>query len=176
MILLKTVEPGQATGSVAQVYSAFDQLGEVPMPMRLLSASPGLQQVQFGGLRYFGGHKTLNAPLLAAIRYAASNLSCHDACLAFNGGLLQRMGMSGADLEALGQGRAPESLEEREAALVVFVRRALSEPASVSAADLDGLRAQGWTDADILDATAHGASLMASATLQKAFVRGSAAS
>lgn len=176
MILLKTVEPGQATGSVAEVYSIFDQLGEVPMPMRLLSASPELQQVQFGAMRYYVGHKNLSAPLLAAIRYAASNLSCHDACLDFNGALLQRMGMSPADLEALSQGRAPESLEEREAVLALFVRRALSEPETVTAADLDGLRAQGWTDADILDATAHGASLMASAAMQKAFVRGSAAS
>lgn len=171
MFLLKTVVPGQAEGSVAEIYAAFDQAGSVPLPMQLLSASPELQKRQFRVMGHFMRHARLSPPVLAAIRFAASELSCHGACLDFNGKLLRRMGMTGADLEALAQGRAPESLEEREAALVLFTRKALSEPASVTPADLEALRAQDWTDADIFDAAYHGASLMASAALQKAFVR-----
>jgi alkylhydroperoxidase family enzyme len=171
MFLVKTVDPAEATGSVAEVYAAFKQAGSVPLPMELLSASPGLQKLQFGVMGHFISHAKLSPPLLASIRFAASGLSCHDACLDFNGKLLRRMGMGKADLEALSQGRAPESLDEREAALALFVRKALSQPAAVTAADVDALRAQDWADSDIFDAVYHGASLMASAALQKAFVR-----
>ncbi len=172
MMLLQTVEPGRATGKVARIYAAFDRAGEVPLPMRLLSASPGLQEQQFQLLGYFMSHPHLGFPLLAAIRYVAARLSCHDACMAFNGTLLQRLGMSPAEVEALAEDGACAALEDREAALLAFVRKALAAPEAVSAGDVATLRAMKWTDADLLDAVAHGANLIASSVLHKAFVRG----
>ena len=56
MMLVRTVEPGQATGAVAKVYAAFDRAGAVPLPMQLLSASPGLQDRQFALLNYYLSH------------------------------------------------------------------------------------------------------------------------
>ncbi len=172
MMLLRTVEPGQATGTVQRVYAAFDQAGEVPLPMQLLSASPGLQEQQLAAVNYYMSHPRLSLPLLAAIRYVAARLSCHDACVAFNGRLLQRMGMRQEEIEALVGPAAPAALEEREAALLAFVRRALAEPGAVTADDVESLRNQGWVDGDILDAVAHGANLAAASVLHKAFVRG----
>ncbi len=171
MMLLQTVEPGQATGTVARVYAAFDRAGEVPLPMRLLSASPGLQEQQLALVSYYMSHPRLGFALLAAIRYVAARLSCHDACAAFNGRLLERIGMSPDDIEALRRPGAPAALEEREAALLAFVRQALTAPEAVTGDGVESLRRLGWIDGDILDALAHGANLMAASVLHKAFVR-----
>ncbi len=170
-MLLRTVDPGQATGTVARMYAAFDRVGEVPQPMQLLSASPGLQERQFALLGYYLSHPKLTTPLLAAIRYVAARLSCHDSCVAFNGGLLARMGMSAEEIEALAGGDGPIALEEKEAELLAFVRKALAAPESVTAPELESLRRSGWSDGDVLDAVAHGANLVASSVLHKAFVR-----
>ena len=171
MMLLRTVEPAQATGTVAKIYAAFDRAGEVPLPMRLLSASPGLQERQFAMLGYYTSHPKLSAQLLAAIRYVAARVACHDSCLAFNGGLLARMGMSAQEIEALATGTGPIALQETEAELLAFVRKALDAPGSIGEPDLESLRRSGWSDGDVLDAVAHGAALLASSVLEKAFVR-----
>lgn len=170
-MMLRTVEPGQATGTVAKVYAAFDRIGEVPQALQLLSASPGLQERQFAMLGYYLSHPKLTPTLLAAVRYVAAQLSCHDSCVAFNGGLLARMGMSAKEIEALGGGDGSAALEEREADLLAFVRKALAAPEDVTASELEALRRSGWGDADVLDALAHGANIIASSVLQKAFVR-----
>jgi alkylhydroperoxidase family enzyme len=171
MMLLKTVEPGQATGSVAKVYATFDRVGVVPLPMQLLSASPGLQERQSALVNYFMSHPKLGVGLLAAIRYVAAQLSCHDSCVSFNGALLQRLGVTAEEMESLSKGGVPACLEEREAALLAFVRRALSAPESVTTSEVEALRRLGWTDSDVLDAVAHGANLVGNSFLHKAFVR-----
>jgi alkylhydroperoxidase family enzyme len=171
MMLLRTVEPGQATGSVAKAYAAFDQAGEVPLPIRLLSASPGLQERQLALVGYYMSHPRLGFALLTAIRYVAAELSSHDACVAFNRGLLTRVGMSSEEIASLARGERAVALEEREAALLAFVRQALRAPQSVTAQEVEALRQLGWSDSDILDAVAHGTNIVAASALHKAFVR-----
>lgn len=171
MFLLQTADPKKATGVVAEIFSHFDKAGSVPKPLQLLSASPGLLERQFALIGYYMNHPHLSYGLLAAIRYVAAGVSCHDACLTFNAELLGRLGMGSDDLKALAEGRAPEALEEREGALLLFVRKALTASSTVTRADIETLRGQGWTDGDILDAVAHGANLAASSTLFQAFDR-----
>ena len=61
------------------------------------------------------------------------------------------------------QSTAP--LEDKERTMLVFVAKALRDPKSVSQADIDALRATGWTDSDTFDALAHGANLVAGAKI-----------
>ena len=49
--------------------------------------------------------------------------------------------------------------------------RTFDDPASVTPEALAALREMGWTDNDILDATFHATSMLASSVLFKAFVR-----
>jgi hypothetical protein len=101
----------------------------------------------------------------------AARATCHDACVSFNERLLARMGMSAQQIQALATGTGPIALEETEAELLAFVRKALEAPESIGEPDLESLRRSGWSDGDVLDAVAHGASLLASSALQKAFIR-----
>ena len=71
MFFLRTLEPGQATGKTAEIFKAFEQVG-IPEPLKLLSASPGLLERQFGMIEYFRGHPNLSPQLLASIRYVVS--------------------------------------------------------------------------------------------------------
>jgi alkylhydroperoxidase family enzyme len=115
-------------------------------------------------------HPTLSFPLLTAIRYVAAQLSCHTACVTFNATLLQRLGVSQGELDEMARGGSG-ALEGREAALLQLVRQALSEPATVSAEHVESLRRLGWMDGDILDAVMHGAALMGSSLVHRAFAR-----
>jgi alkylhydroperoxidase family enzyme len=171
MMLLSTVKPGEATGTVAAAYAAFDRAGEVPLPMQLLSASPGLQELQLAMVGYYRSHPRLGFPLLSAIRYAAARLHGHDACVAFNRRLLGQMGMSPEEIEALVSDEGPAALDERERALLAFVRGALAAPDHVTADQVESLRRLGFVDGDILDALAHGANIVAISSLLKAFAR-----
>jgi alkylhydroperoxidase family enzyme len=88
----------------------------------------------------------------------------------FNATLLQRLGMSQGELDEMARGGSG-ALEGREAALLQLVRQALSEPATVSAEHVEPLRRLGWMDGDILDAVMHGAALMGSSLVHRAFAR-----
>ncbi len=129
-MLLQTVMPEDATGTVATAYAAFDRAGEVPLPMQVLSASPGLQELQLA-MVHNRSHPRLGFPLLSAIRYATARLRGHDACVAFNRRRLGQMGMSPEEIEALVSDNGPVALEERESALLAFVRGALVAPERV---------------------------------------------
>jgi len=169
MFTLKTVEPEEAEGVVKDIYGIFPPGVPVPAPMRLLSASPGLMAIQAGALRYYMGHPRLSFQLLAAIRYIASRAYDYPFCVSFNKDLLCRAGMAEDDFASLEADMAEVPFEENETALLAFVKKMVSDPKSVTKADVDALRAAGWADADILDAAGHAASLQAPAMLMKAF-------
>ena len=48
-------------------------------------------------------------------------------------------------------------LEEKEVALLLFILKVVKDSNSIHQADVDVLKNFGWTDADIMDATYHGA-------------------
>jgi alkylhydroperoxidase family enzyme len=171
MFLLKTVKPEEAAGKVAEAYKVFPKEVGIPTPLQLMSASPGLLERQTGVIGYYMSHKKLTFPLLAAIRYLAALKTGHAFCTEFNGGMLLQMGMSASDLADLKSDPKTSNLEPEEAAMVAFVAKALDDPASVTKADIEALRGQGFEDADIFDALAHGANMYAGSVLFKAFVR-----
>ena len=51
----------------------------------------------------------------------------------------------------------------------LFVLKAVKTPEATTAEDVAALRAMGWTDQDILDATCHGTDMVRHGTLFKAF-------
>jgi hypothetical protein len=59
------------------------------------------------------------------------------------------------EIEALVSDDGPTALDERERALLAFVRGALAAPERVTADQVESLRRLGFVDGDILDALAH---------------------
>jgi alkylhydroperoxidase family enzyme len=169
MFLLNTVAESEAQGKIKEGYDMFP--GPVPAPLILLSASPELFDRQIGYFHYYRGHKSLSFPLLTAIRFISSDECGHDFCLDFNRQILLRAGMSASEVDAMKEDPSTAPLEDKEQAMLAFVAKALRSPKAVTQMDVDGLRSQGWTDADILDAMLHGANMKASAAVFNALSR-----
>ncbi|HEX6353117.1 carboxymuconolactone decarboxylase family protein [Actinophytocola sp.] len=69
-------------------------------------------------------------------------------CMAAHVAAARAAGLSDTDIA---MAREATATDEREAALLTFAVRVLAEPASITADDVDELRAHGWTDRTIAD-------------------------
>jgi len=171
MFILDYQTPETATGSVAEIYNFFvNKRSPVPAPLQLLSASPGLLQLQFDQIGYFAGHQALSFPLLAAIRFLAAQEACYDHCTNLNRMWLSKTGLSAQDLTDLVEGKNVEAFSEAENGLLAVVAKMLRKE-KITEAEMQQLRSLGWKDSDILDACSQGASLIAHSYLYSAFSR-----
>ena len=169
MFLLKYVSPEQATGQLGEIYGVFPKEIGPPRPLQLMSASPGFLSCQFEIMKYYMNHQKLSFALQTAIRYMAANECDYDYCINFNRTLLMAAGADEQALEAFKNDPGTAPLEDHESAMLKFVSKAIKTPEAVVPSDLEALRDLGWEDADILDATAHGAFMQGHRTLMKAF-------
>jgi len=171
MFILDYQTPETATGSVAEIYNFFvNKRSPVPAPLQLLSASPGLLQLQFDQIGYFASHQALTFPLLAAIRFLAAQEACYDHCTNLNRAWLSKTGLSAQDLTDLAEGKNVEAFSEAENSLLAVVAKMLRKE-KITEAEIQQLRSLGWQDSDILDACAQGTSLIAHSYLYTAFSR-----
>lgn len=171
MTLLQTVSPDAATDDVAAVYAHLTKVwGRVPNAFAMLSPSPVLLKQQLDFIGYYGGHASLSPTLLACLRMLVSCQTVCQYCIDMNAGLLINVfGWTPEQVAAAQADPAAANLPERERALLVFVLKVTRAPMAVAAGDLDGLRAQGWSDADILDAANYGARMVAADIMLNAF-------
>ncbi len=161
MALIKTIPPEEAEGKLAELYAEVEQFfGRVPNNVQMLGVSPAILENQFQLIGHYMEHPNLTIPLLAMIRMLVSK-ACHSPyCQALNSGLLMKAGFTQDQISAMQADPTQAPLDEKHKALLLFVLKACDAPHSVVAADLDRLRALGWTEPDILDATAHGARMV----------------
>ena len=170
MALIHTVQPEKAEGIVKEGYEMFMQnLGIIPRPMEMLSASPALFELQLRRIRYFSKHPRLSFALLAHIRYlVALNLE-YRFCIDFNQHILKKQGVEEADLRKMEADPSQSLLEENESAMLAFVVRAVKSPETVTADEISRLRGMGWEDRDMLDALAQGVSMIDHAIMGQVF-------
>ncbi|MFP4475227.1 MAG: carboxymuconolactone decarboxylase family protein [Desulfatibacillaceae bacterium] len=173
MALIKTVDPKEATGKVAEGYDLFTKIrSPVPAPFTLMSASPDLLLIQKQILGYFMSHKTLKFELLAHIRLLVADYMDYSYCIDFNTQLLSAMaGLDDDRIDAVKKDPATAQLEDRDKAMLLFVLKSVKEPETVTRADVDELHDKGWTDRDIFDAVYHGVGMVSAGILFKAFAR-----
>jgi uncharacterized protein YciW len=60
-------------------------------------------------------------------------------------------------------------LDEKEGAMLVFVIKAMKNPGTVTADDIQTLRNLGWNDSDMVDALSQGVSMIDHAIMMQAF-------
>ena len=159
MTLIQTVAPEQATGKVGQIYAQIEQnFGRVHQGFQLYSASPDLMEQLFQQNSYYMQHPTLGFRLLALIRMLVSEQNDCAYCIGFNESMLiNRDGLTGDQIAAIKRDPAAAPLDEKDKAMLLFVLKGTANAKSISPADLDVLRALGWTDRDIVDGMYHGA-------------------
>lgn len=163
MSLIKTIEPQNATGELAELYAKISQIrGVVPNSSKLWSQSPELLKQQLAFISYYMNHKSLSAQLLAAIRMLVSTENSCEYCVDFNTAMLiNSFGWSHEDVEALKNTKASVKLSDKEQKMLDFVLKSVKEKTKTSALELDKLSEMGWDESDILDALQHGARMSA---------------
>ncbi len=174
MALIKTVPPREAEGAVKEAYSLFDKLGiEPPLPFRMMSASPGIMSIQAEMAAYFMNHPTLEFPLLAHIRLLVAHGENFPYCVDFNQELLKNLaGLKGDRIEAIKADPEQAALDAKSKAMLLFVLKAVRDPATTGRRDVDALHELGWTDSDIFDAVQQGMMMVATGLSLQAFKMG----
>jgi hypothetical protein len=170
MTLLKTVAPEDAQGEVENAYAFFVKSGmPVPKPLEMVSVSPELIRLQSEMLDYYMKHPSLGFALLTSIRFMVARRYNFKFCTNFNMNFLKMQGMQDTQLEQMVADPQTAPLEERERAMLLFVLKALDTPDDITGEEMDALRELGWTDRDIFDAVFHGANMIGSSFMMKAF-------
>jgi len=170
MALIRTVPPEQAEGTIKEGYDMFmKNLGIIPKPMEMMSASPALFELQFRRILYYSQHPKLSFGLLAHIRYLVANNLNYRFCMDFNELILKKQGLTDADIRKMDADSSQSLLEANESAMLAFVVKAVKAPGSVTADEIEGLRMMGWEDKDMVDALAQGVSMIDHAIMMEAF-------
>jgi hypothetical protein len=170
MALINTVTPDQAEGKMKEAYDMFIQnLGVVPKPLEMMSASPAIFDQQLQRIHYYTEHPTLSFALLSHIRYLVAHNLSYRFCMDFNKLMLKKQGLEEADIKKIEADPSKSLLEEKEAAMLTFVVKAVKDPTSVSSEEIQQLKSMGWEDKDLVDALAHGVNMIDHSIMMQVF-------
>ncbi len=171
MSLLATQSLETATGEVAQIYGAVkERFGSVPTPFQLLSVSPIWLKQQVETMGYYMAHPRIGLAAQATIRMLVSLETKCAYCIDRNAGMLIEMAKWTPEQVAATRESIDKSpLDPKDRALAALAVKAAHDALSVTAADIEAVRKQGWTDADIMDGVNHAARMVASDILYNAF-------
>ncbi len=174
MALIKTVPPKEAEGVVKEAYSIFENLGiEPPLPFQMMSASPKMMSIQGEVLKYYMNHPTLELPLLAHIRLLVAHEENFSYCVGFNTELLKNfVGLKEEGIAATLADPGQAALDAKNKAMLLFVLKAVRDPAASDQKDVDALHELGWTDSDIFDAVLQGMNMIVIGMSLQAFKMG----
>ena len=112
---------------------------------------------------------TLSFSLLSHIRYLFAHNLSYQFCMDFNKLILKKQGLEDDDIKRIEADPSKSLLEEKEPAMLTFVVKAVKEPSSVKAEEIEKLKAVGWEDKDLLDALAHGVNMVDHAIMMEVF-------
>lgn len=170
MARITTISPENAEGIIKEGYDMFmKNIGIIPKPMEMMSASPALFETQLKRISYFSKHPTLSFALLAHIRYLVAHKLDYSFCMDFNRLVLKKLGLTEQDIQKMEKDPSKSLLEENEKAMLVFVIKSVKAPKSVTQSDIDRLREMGWNDRDMVDALSQGVSMIDHSIMMEVF-------
>ncbi len=170
MALIEVVSREKAEGIVKEGYDMFMQrVGVIPAPLRMLSGSPALFELQLKRIKYLSSHPNLSFSLLAHIRYLVAHQLGYPFCTDFNKHILVKQGVEEEDFRRMEEDPTKSLLEEKESAMLVFVVRSVKDPASITEDDIQKIKDWGWDDRDMLDALAQGVSMIDHSIMMQVF-------
>jgi uncharacterized peroxidase-related enzyme len=152
MTRLNTVDPTHAEGKAKTLLDAVKaKMGITPNLTKVMANSPAVLEGYLGLAGALGGG-TLPAKLkqLLAVDVGQSN-GC-DYCLAAHTAIGKQIGLTD---EQLIEGRKGTSEDPKTAAALGFAKKLVANRAQVSDADVEGVRAAGYTDGQIAEIVAH---------------------
>ena len=170
MMLINTVSPEKAEGKMKEAYDMFmKRLGVIPRPLEMMSASPSIFELQLQRIQYYADHPTLSFALLSHIRYLVAHNLNYSFCMDFNKHILKKQGLEDDDIQKMEADPKKSLLEEKESAMLAFVVKAVKDPSSVKAEDINQLKEMGWEDRDLVDALAQGVNMIDHSIMMEVF-------
>lgn len=171
MALIKTQSFEDAQGAVKEMYSFMqEKAGLIPKPLRMMSSSPALFAISSKVMGYYLSHPSLSFLLLAHIRLIVAFNHDYPYCVELNSELLKHVqALSDDEVAAVRVDPGQARLDDKDKAMLLFVRKAVIEPEETEPSDVERLRSLGWTDADIFDAVSYGANMVSTGILFHAF-------
>ncbi|MDJ0807254.1 MAG: hypothetical protein QNJ78_10515 [Gammaproteobacteria bacterium] len=171
MPLISIIEPEDAQGALAEIYTDINELfGFVPNAMKLDSINPEHLSRHWSGIKQAVQHPSLSQKMLTLIRLIISEAQACEYCIGLNAGLLIQMhGMSQNQVNEVAKDPSRAPLDEKEKALLSFVVRAIEDSNRVTAEEIETLKAVGNSEREIFDALAHGTQQVAGDIMLNAF-------
>lgn len=150
MAYIQTIPPEQATGALAELYAAQLQAGgSIDNGMQALSLRPAAYTALENLLINIRSPMDLRRYELITIA-AAGKLRC-SYCMLVHGTVLHSKFFTAEQLEAIVQDFRHADLEPAEVAMMAYAEKIILNAYKVTPEDIDGLRAYGFSDTDILD-------------------------
>ena len=141
MALINTVSPEKAEGKMKEAYDMFmKNLGIIPRPLEMMSASPAMFDQQLQRIQYYTDHPTLSFALLSHIRYLVAHNLNYSFCMDFNKLMLKKQGLEDDDIHKMEADPTKSLLEEKESAMLPSLSRLLKPPAPCRPKKLLGSR------------------------------------
>lgn len=170
MSLINTVTPERAEGAIKEAYEMFmENIGVIPKPLEMMSASPALFELQLRRIQYLSQHPNLSFALLAHIRYLVAHSLDYPFCTDFNKIMLKKQGLTEEDIRAIEADPSKSLLEANENDMLAFVVKAVKTPSAVTAEEIQHLRDVGWDDRDMMDALSQGVSMIDHSIMMEVF-------
>ena len=170
MALINTVSLEKAEGKMKEAYDMFmKNLGVIPRPLEMMSASPSIFDNQLQRIKYYTEHPTFSFALLSHIRYLVAHNLSYSFCMDFNKHILKKQGLEDDDILKMEADPTKSLLEKKDSAMLTFVVKAVKAPSSIDADDINRLKEMGWEDSDLVDALAHGVNMIDHSIMMEVF-------
>ena len=150
---LRLVEEDEATGEVAALYEEIKRemlLPEVPNMFKALGASPAALAISWSWFGALYRHSTLPQSLLAMILYAIAERNNCRYCSASHELSCRTLGIDEETLHRL-VNDLPHLSPERIRATIQFALKVAGSPKALVREDYDALRAQGVSEAELVE-------------------------
>ncbi|UUZ76685.1 peroxidase-related enzyme [Polaromonas sp. P1(28)-13] len=152
MTRIALVDPSAASGErkslLEQIHAAF---GATPNMFRAVAHSPAALKSMWGAFGALGGG-VINAKLGEQIAVAVADSNACEYCLAAHTALGRK---AGASVEEMHAAQSGESSDPKTAAALRFALKLVSARGQVSDADVQAVRAAGFSDEEVVEILAH---------------------
>lgn len=149
-MFIDPVPKDSATGLLAEIYSSEEERwGFLPGFVQVFSHHPGAYRAWLGLIgEVYGGMDRRRCELatLAAARTLKST-----CCAVAHGRMLRDRFFPADQVQRIAIDHHHADLDDVDVAVMDFAERAAADPASITAADVDALKAHGLTDREIFD-------------------------
>lgn len=153
MAFIETIPLTQASGSLREMYErAQAGTGFVPNHTKLFSLRPEVNAAWAGLVGSVRAHMDLRRYELVTL--AAARALGSSYCSLAHGTVLQERVLEAKQLEAITRDRASAGLQPVEVAIMDFAEHVVTDAPSVTATEVQNLRAHGLSDAEIFDVAA----------------------